>query len=81
MRRIVCLFVIVLICLIGMDVVKTVNNNNELYDQLRQKELRDEKNIEQKEKELSDVIDENEIKVEEYERYEKWNKEIQNTMQ
>jgi uncharacterized protein YlxW (UPF0749 family) len=81
MRRIVCLFVIVLICLIGMDVVKTVNNNNELYDQLRQKELRDEKNIEQKEKELSDVIDENETKVEEYERYEKWNKEIQNTMQ
>ena len=62
MRRIVCLFVIVLICLIGMDVVKTVNNNNELYDQLRQKELRDEKNIEQKEKELSDVIDENETK-------------------
>ena len=81
MRRIVCLFVIVLICLIGMDVVKTVNNNNELYDQLRQKELRDEKNIEQKEKELSDIIDKNETKVEEYERYEKWNKEIQNTMQ
>jgi hypothetical protein len=80
MRRIVCLLVIVLICYVGMNIVKTVHQNNDIYDQIKQKNLVYEKNRDIKADEITSIINENKEKVEELESYEKWLKEIQENM-
>lgn len=80
MRRIVCLLVIVLICYVGMNIVKTVHQNNDIYDQIKQKNLVYEKNRDIKADEITSIINENKEKVKELESYEKWLKEIQENM-
>ncbi len=80
MRRIVCLLVIVLICYVGMNIVKTVHQNNDIYDQIKQKNLVYEKNRDIKADEITSIINENKDKVEKLESYEKWLKEIQENM-
>ena len=80
MRRIVCLLVIVLICYVGMNIVKTVHQNNDIYDQIKQKNLVYEKNRDIKADEITSIINENKEKVEKLESYEKWLKEIQENM-
>jgi len=81
MRRIVCLLLIVLICFSCNNIIKTVNQNNSLYDEITRRDLSYEKLRKEKSDEFESIRESNESKSDELERYKKWNQEIMDSMQ
>lgn len=81
MRRIVCILLILLLCYTGLNIIKVVNSNNEIYSMINQKTITYEKNREGKIKDLRERYYEYPDKVNELENYRKWNTEIVDYMQ
>ena len=76
MRRIVCIFLILLISYSCLSIVRVIDENNSIYHQINQQELLYEKKRSELAEKIESIKGTNKEKVEELERYRKWNTEI-----